>query len=401
MKKIIAASLWLSVLLPYVGQAWETTELYKLVESGAPETLLEHPEIRKNVDWVDAQGRTALMYAAEVGRVDMLEALLAFRADVEMRDSYGQTAIFYAAIFSAFSEKGLREETVPFLVAAGADIDARDSEGQTPLHVTAKLHDIRAVRALIEAGADTELRNARGQSVAELFFPETRHADLLCARFLKEPRYGEMEPESPPEPKPLKTLSRSDVLLEGVSLPLTLVSSMPSEEAMEWIREEFDDDPIPRLYVTVLDGPAGAAEEGEGCPQVREKLAASWDESQKSIAYLIGGPDLYKLWMPGLRPLRIEIEADLDLYSTHPIDQSPFCLMGYGEGTMEGVRIQALHLRRENEDLAIILFKSKIPDEMRESFLIGSEYPLSRPDPIGLLVVVNAAGVMPFVLVEE
>jgi ankyrin repeat protein/uncharacterized protein DUF6438 len=75
---------------------------------------------------VDFKGATPLMYAAEVGTLELLRALLAAGADVNARDAEGRTALMYAA-------DHCQTETVHRMVEAGADVTLKDNNGYTAL----------------------------------------------------------------------------------------------------------------------------------------------------------------------------------------------------------------------------------------------------------------------------
>ena len=75
-------------------------------------------------------GATPLHLAAARGRRDVAELLLANRADVNVGNKYGATPLHLAA------GKG-NTEVVEVLLAKNADVNARDSNGATPLHYVA------------------------------------------------------------------------------------------------------------------------------------------------------------------------------------------------------------------------------------------------------------------------
>lgn len=67
-------------------------------EEAVLELLLELPvEAGGEVNSLDAEGRTPLMYAAAAGRVDFVEALLEVGADPSIQDRLDETALLKAA----------------------------------------------------------------------------------------------------------------------------------------------------------------------------------------------------------------------------------------------------------------------------------------------------------------
>lgn len=99
--------------------------------------------------------KTALMKAAQSGRLAIVELLLAHGADIEMRDTEGRSARV-----TALSHAALRgqEGAVAVLLARGADVNAYDGRGTTALHASlvSTVHGckVEVVRALLAAGAE-------------------------------------------------------------------------------------------------------------------------------------------------------------------------------------------------------------------------------------------------------
>ncbi len=92
-----------------------------------------HPEVVAHLlaagadpNAVDFEGATPLMYAAEVGTMELLRALLAAGADVNAQDAEGRTALMYASDHCYIG-------SVRFLVEAGANVALQDTNGRTAL----------------------------------------------------------------------------------------------------------------------------------------------------------------------------------------------------------------------------------------------------------------------------
>ena len=71
------------------------------------------------------------------------------------RDKDGLTALHWAA-------DGGKEEVVKSLLSAGADVNAQDSEGLTPLHYAVDCSQMGVARALLHAGADPTVTDRDG-----------------------------------------------------------------------------------------------------------------------------------------------------------------------------------------------------------------------------------------------
>jgi ankyrin repeat protein len=117
-----------------------------------------------NVDVNDAKGQTALMYAAETGRIDVVLYLLSQGADVNARSAlYGLGPILnYAAAAN-------RVEVIEILMARGANIDAVSFPGDnTALMYAAGTGHIEAVKLLLGKGADASLENSDDQTALDV-----------------------------------------------------------------------------------------------------------------------------------------------------------------------------------------------------------------------------------------
>ncbi|MDY0013987.1 MAG: ankyrin repeat domain-containing protein [Rhodocyclaceae bacterium] len=112
-----------------------------------------------------AHGLTPLMRAALVGRLDLVEELLACGVAVNTRNSDGNNALWLACV----SGNGA---LVDRLVAAGIDQDNRNDMGATCLMYAASSGKHEMVARLLAAGADPRIRN----------FDDARAVDLCATR---------------------------------------------------------------------------------------------------------------------------------------------------------------------------------------------------------------------------
>jgi len=89
-----------------------------------------------------------IMTAARTGNVETVKSLLAHGADVNAKESpRGQTALMWAVA-------GKHPEVARMLIDHGADVHARSTSGFTPLLFAARQGDMESARMLLEVGAN-------------------------------------------------------------------------------------------------------------------------------------------------------------------------------------------------------------------------------------------------------
>lgn len=134
----------------------EQSALHVAVQHGHVEAAIKLTELGSSLDLKDINGRSAVLYAARYGRMDLLKFFgerLAQQSPFSESDSQGDSALHLASIHGHI-------ECVRFLVASGADVNAPNKFGETPLHKAARTDNLPLVELLLELGADA---NAMGR----------------------------------------------------------------------------------------------------------------------------------------------------------------------------------------------------------------------------------------------
>lgn len=138
-------------------------------------------------------GATPFFFAASVGDVEVMRALLARGADSALSTQDGTTPLVAAAGLAVEeSETRIPEsrhlEAVKMLIDLGADVKAANNQGDTALHGAAFLGYGTVVRHLLERGAVLNARNKSGQTpyrialgimVTQMFFSHPETAAVL------------------------------------------------------------------------------------------------------------------------------------------------------------------------------------------------------------------------------
>jgi len=117
----------------------------------------------KDVNSKDIAGQTALMYASEQGRLEVVKYLVENGADVNAQSGgHGRgTALIYASAAN-------RITVMEYLLEHGADINATTPFNETALFwATAKGH-VKAVNLLLNKKADTKIKNKKGKTALDL-----------------------------------------------------------------------------------------------------------------------------------------------------------------------------------------------------------------------------------------
>jgi len=128
-----------------------------------------------NPNIADADDMTPLMYAAQNGDRLIAEILLQNGADVDIVQDgpFGKTALIYAAEFQ-------KPEMVKFLLNYGAYPDAQDKHGMTPLMYAARKGNPEIVKYLILIGSDVNIRAEDGRT-ALIFAAQEGKSDIVKA----------------------------------------------------------------------------------------------------------------------------------------------------------------------------------------------------------------------------
>lgn len=104
----------------------EPSTIEEAAKAGDADAIAKLSDAGANINEHDADGYTALHWAAFQGNVKMAKALLDHHADIEAVDSKGATPLGTAIYYD-------RYEVARFLLDQHANVNARDKLGWTPL----------------------------------------------------------------------------------------------------------------------------------------------------------------------------------------------------------------------------------------------------------------------------
>jgi ankyrin repeat protein len=138
----------------------DTAKVRSLVQSGA------------DVKAAQADGATALHWAAYHGDVSLAQVLLEAGADVAAANRNGSTPLWLAASQGDAA-------MVEALLAKGADANEPLPLGRRPLMLAARSGSVAAVRVLLDKGADANAREDARGTTALMQAADQGHADVL------------------------------------------------------------------------------------------------------------------------------------------------------------------------------------------------------------------------------
>lgn len=151
--------------------------LFRAAEKGDVSELDKLTKVKFWIDIYGADGRTALMKAAENKKADFVAKLIEKGSGVKIQDAKGNSALhILAPVLSKSSSEILKS-----ILSAGGIVEAKNTAGETPLLVAARTLNIAGVKALISAGAD---KNAVDKNNETVLFAFTRNGDKGIVRDL-------------------------------------------------------------------------------------------------------------------------------------------------------------------------------------------------------------------------
>ncbi len=154
MKTLLIAALAAAPL--FAGSA----ELADAIQSGRRAAAIEMIAKKSaDVNAAEADGSTALLWAANLNDADLAARLLKAGADPKVRNQLGSTPLAEAA-FNA------NAEMIKALLDAGADPNAAGPDGQTPLMIVARTANVAAAKALLDKGANPNVKEAQHEQTA-------------------------------------------------------------------------------------------------------------------------------------------------------------------------------------------------------------------------------------------
>ena len=145
---------------PVDGRAAFANPLLSAAECNHSRIVSTLLRARADVDWCNAEGKTALWCAVANGSLQSVRCLIKARASTNHADRNGNAPLWVAAACG-------QPEAVDYLIVARADVNQVAGNGQSPLCTAALRCDLSVLRRLLNAGAD-DRPDWQGRSPAEI-----------------------------------------------------------------------------------------------------------------------------------------------------------------------------------------------------------------------------------------
>ncbi|HEY5568320.1 MAG TPA: ankyrin repeat domain-containing protein [Gammaproteobacteria bacterium] len=166
------ASLAILFLLS-AATAWSNETLVAAAKSQATAAALSALSEGADVDAREADGTTALHWAAHYDDLELVRALIAAGADVSLTNDYGATPMSEAAVVGNVA-------VLEALLEAGADVDSPNAEGQTALMIVARTSNLEAARLLLEHGAKVDAREQWKEQTALMWAAAEQRPEMVA-----------------------------------------------------------------------------------------------------------------------------------------------------------------------------------------------------------------------------
>jgi ankyrin repeat protein len=159
---LLATAAWQSASASVVSATRDAdvAEVRKLIAAGS------------DVNAPEADGTSALLWAAHQGSPELVSMLLDAGANPNAANNFGVTPLLEA---SRYGDAG----SIKALLEGGADVAAAAREGETPLMAAARTGNVEAVKLLIEGGADVNAVESLQEQTALMWAAAEGHVDVV------------------------------------------------------------------------------------------------------------------------------------------------------------------------------------------------------------------------------
>ena len=171
-RSLLALVSSITLLVSAVAAQAADSPLIAAVKAGDVRAVRVLLNQKADVNEAEADGTTALHWAAHRNDLATVEVLIAAGAKADAATRYGVTPIYLAA---TTGNAALLER----LLKAGAAVNSSLPEGETPLMTAARTGSVAAVKLLVAHGADVNARERWKGQTALMWAAVENHADVV------------------------------------------------------------------------------------------------------------------------------------------------------------------------------------------------------------------------------
>jgi ankyrin repeat protein len=127
---------------------------------------------KADVNAAQADGATAIQWAAYRDDLEMADVLIAAAADIKLANREGATPLYLASLHGS-------APMLEKLLKAGADPNTLGPEGETPLMLAARTGNLDAMRVLLDHHADVNAKDKLRSTTALMWATEQSHPEAV------------------------------------------------------------------------------------------------------------------------------------------------------------------------------------------------------------------------------
>ncbi|MBV9508606.1 MAG: ankyrin repeat domain-containing protein [Acidobacteriia bacterium] len=166
---LLAAGLSIAALPLIAGEA----QLAGAIKSGQRAAAIEMiAKKAADVNAAEADGSTALLWAANLNDTDLVSRLLKAGASPKVRNQLGSTPLGEAAL-------NANPGMIKALLEAGADPNVAGQDGQTPLMLIARTAEVASAKLLLEKGANPNVKEAQREQTPLMWAAAATQAPMV------------------------------------------------------------------------------------------------------------------------------------------------------------------------------------------------------------------------------
>lgn len=176
---ILSVAAVATLILVQAMWAQVQAELATLIQSGETRQALEQIAAGANVNELQLDGSSPLLWAVNRGETDLVKALLAKKADPNATNEFGANPLTEAAKIN-------NADMVKMLLDAGAKADSANPDGETALMLAIQAGNLPMFDALLNAGANVNTVEQFHQQTPLMYAAASLQSEMVAKLLAKD-----------------------------------------------------------------------------------------------------------------------------------------------------------------------------------------------------------------------